>query len=220
MGGIAAPFSPDGKWLITEFLGHNDFDVNVPAAWKKITLWEVATGNIFKTFASDYRGEEPQLLAFLPDGKRAISAGRGFWMLFEIPEGKVIRQVNSKQGMVMPSDLSQDGKRLLSYGSLSGMDGLQLWDVDSGTVSWFTFTDYPISGGRLSPDGTQALVQGGPRGIRTGDDHVSLQLWSFAQGRPMLPLQSDYASWWCPPFDFSPNGKQFLACLASHNRAS
>jgi WD40 repeat protein len=198
--GTAAAFSPDGKWLLTELTKDNHGpDVPLPAAWKRVTLWEVATGKVVKTFPADYRGENPYLLAFLPDGKRAISAGWGYWRLFEVPGGKVIRDVKVENKHFFPLDLSRDGKRLLSCGAGGRGKGLSLWDVESGEVVRNFFTAYPIIGGRLSPDGNKALIGSIPAGLELDTLHV----WDFEGGREILKPKGGAA--------FTPDSKGFVA---------
>jgi WD40 repeat protein len=200
MGGVAAAFSPDGKWLLTEFIGHNDEDVYVPPDWKKVTLWEVVSGKTVRTFPEDYRGGSLIVfLAFLPDSSHAISAGPDRWRVFEVPGGKVVREVKVENYHFFPLDLSRDGKRLLSYGADGRGRGLSLWDVQSGKVMRNYFTAYPIIGGRFSPDSKKALINS----IPVEGELKTLRLWDFEFGQEALALEGGAA--------FRPDSGGFVA---------
>jgi WD40 repeat protein len=209
MQGAVAAFSPDGKWLLTEFTGGNDdLDVRIPPEWKQVALWETATGQVVKTFTEDYRGGESfAFLAFLPDGKRALSAGWGFWCVFEVPDGKVVHDVRVEDKHFFPRDLSRDGKRLLSSGADGRGGGLTLWDIDSGKVTQDYSTPYSILGGRFSPDGKKALISSIPDGFNLG----TLRLWDFDKGRETLTLITEEGEGWGGPFAFAPDNRQFVA---------
>jgi WD40 repeat protein len=209
MSRAVATFSPDSKWLLTEFTGGRNG--RYPADWKKITLWQVATGKPVKTFPVElYGGDASAFLSFLPDGKHALSGGPGHWLVFEVPSGKLVRASHGTTWNSHPLDLSRDGKRLLCSGSTDEGQGLQIWNVDTGKAIDTYETTYPISDGKLSANGEMALAGGGPQG-------VTLQLWNLLLGTPSLALRREGTKWWCHPFSFSPDESQFIVTQADRD---
>jgi WD40 repeat protein len=159
---VAAAFSPDGKWLLTAFTKDNEErGVRLPPEWKRVTLWEVGTGRVVKAFPESYRGCYQHLLAFLPDGKHALSAAEGRWRVFAVPGGEVIHEGSTKPWKLIPWGLSRDGKRLLTSGLPGLLREVQLWDIDSGKMMYTVDTYGGISRGSISPDGKLALLDSG-----------------------------------------------------------
>jgi WD40 repeat protein len=147
------------------------------------------------------------MLAFLPDGRQALSAGwgdpraagRGFWRVFEVPGGGVIRDVKVENTPFVPADLSRDGKRLLSYGADGRGRGLTLWDVASGKIMRNYEAPYPIMGGQFSPDGKKALIYSIPG---KSDQHNNLRLWDLEAGQEICALEGGAT--------FAPDSKSLL----------
>jgi WD40 repeat protein len=206
---VAGAFSPDGKWLLTTFTRDNEGrDITLPSEWKRLMLWEVATGHLVKSFSQSYRGSSQHLLAFLPDGKHALSAAEGRWRIFSVPDGNVIHSGDTKPWRLIPWDLSRDGRRLLSSGLPSLMWEAQLWDVESREMLNTVETEPGIHGGWLSPDGKLALLEAGPA---TTKKRSGLMLWEFAQNKALRTWPNEREESWGAPAAFSPDGKYFVA---------
>jgi WD40 repeat protein len=125
-------FSPDGKMLIS-------------ASKFTLKLWDVATGEVLKTFRPDdppevcaYRRSdsscgamEPNFnyqarvnaVVFSPNGRTVVSAS-AYTRFWDVASGRVVKTLPGNQRFVT---FSPDGHWLAS----SGGSGLKVWDVDS-----------------------------------------------------------------------------------------
>jgi WD40 repeat protein len=105
--------------------------------------------------------------------------------------------------------LSGDGKRLLTSGSPGGMRGIQLWDVGTGNMTQMHEIPTGAGDGCLSPDGKLAILSGG--GYTESGEQITMQLWDFERGKPVLSLKREGPWSWGPPVAFSPDSKRFVA---------
>jgi WD40 repeat protein len=117
--------SPDGKQFLSA-----SFDGTM-------RLWELATGKELKTF--DGPGNHVESAAFTPEGKRAVccygmvrvgGVGRGVpqfsLKLFELVDGREIKQFQGHGGPILCLAVSADGLRLVSG---SGDKTMRLWEM-------------------------------------------------------------------------------------------
>ncbi len=117
--------------------------------------------------------DEVRCLVFLPDGKRALSAGLDRSIrLWDLDQGKEIRRFVGHTGAVRHLAVSADGRRLLS----SSQDRtVRCWDIETGKeMSRFTGHQAEVTGVVLLPDGRRA--------VSVGADKIA-RLWQIATGQ-------------------------------------
>ncbi len=107
-------FSPDGKTMVTT-AKRSDYH---------LTLWEASTGNELRRV-----GNEKRFLTavFTPDSRHvATGMEDGSTILWEVPTGKLLRNLSGHRGPVNHLAFSDDGRLLVSESS----DGTALvWDL-------------------------------------------------------------------------------------------
>ena len=107
--------SPDGRYGLS---GAYD-----PA----IILWDLATGQIIHRITE--HTDDVSGLAFLPDGKSFITTSFDTTIRhWNMETGELIKQFNGMVNYLTGAVVDHDGKILAT----SGLDGLQLWDIESG----------------------------------------------------------------------------------------
>jgi WD40 repeat protein/predicted Ser/Thr protein kinase len=117
-------------------------------------------------------------VAFLPDGRRALSAGDdGTLRLWDVPLGRQIRTLAGHSGGITSAALSLDGTRALTGGR---DEVVRLWDLASGaTLQAVHARGGPVLKVALSPDGQHALSR-----TTTG----VVQLWDLRTGTELRAL--------------------------------
>ncbi len=120
-------FSPDGRYAllsneIARSLGSND---------EILKLWEVATGELARTFGEKY-SNKVNSVAFSPDGHYALLGSNNKALkLWEVATGRLIRTFEGHKSNVNSVAFSPDGRNALS-GSWDGT--LKLWEVATGRL--------------------------------------------------------------------------------------
>ena len=166
-----------------------------------IKLWNVVTGDEVKTFDE----EEPIIsIAFSPDGKHILSAGRTFPMLWNVATGNVDKTFDQDVWEIYAVAFSPDGKFLVS-GSSDHI--IKLWDVSTGKAirTFYGHSDNILSLA-FSPDG-KLLVSG------SGDSTV--KLWDVATGKE-VEITPESHSGMVDCVAFSPDDK-FVASGSTDN---
>jgi WD40 repeat protein len=159
----AAVFSPDNRHLITGHSSRMMIGGQEPPEGKILQLWDVDSGKPLGTLEGHERGITG--VAFLPDGKRAVSASRdGTLKLWDVANRTVIRTLESKDDAPCCIAVSRDGTRALTGGFRGG---LSLWDVVGGKLirSFRTATQGQILSLAFSPDSKRILLTRGIGGI-------------------------------------------------------
>ena len=143
-------FSPDGRLLAT--------------CGTRIRLWDVATGNCVREFAAP-KPMPANFIAFLPDGKRVVSAsvvGNMRW--WDWATGTLISdELGHGTGGLLIA-VAPDGKHLATWGATRA---LWLWDGIAGKATGRLLTtdqDNPIWSLAFTPDG-KALAVGFYNGV-------------------------------------------------------
>ena len=148
LGGLA--ISPDdtqiavGKTKIAHNTNHDS-----------VFLWEAATGQLLKTFKSDWTWD----VAFSPDGSKLAAAGGEYDSLikvWDIASGAELKSFNPDHGVsAFAVAFSPDGNWLLTGG-----DDLnaKLWDYASGKLLRKFEHTYKVNGVKFTPDGKRILT--------------------------------------------------------------
>lgn len=180
---ISAPaLSPDGKLLLMEYP-------------RNPMLWEVESGRQMKTLSI---GESHVgFTAFLPDGKRAISANRdGLIIVWDWRSGQKLNSFRPYQYELVSTALTEDGTGIFTIGRDNlGLFSFQLWDINRGELlrTYQKGFGYNI---RISPENNFALSY----------SDYSLKLWDLTNDQLLRDL--NHNNGFCGKVGaFSPDGK-------------
>jgi hypothetical protein len=199
-GATAVAFSPDGKMLIS-------------AKFETLKLWDVATGEVLRTFRlddppqpckyrlvprggcaglrPDGRGYLPRVsaLAFSPDGRTVVSASEStrFW---DMASGRVVKTLGAGDHFVT---FSPDGRWLASGGG-----EVNVWDADSGRLVRQAWRDEIAA---FSPD--SRIV------ASAGANDKAVKLWEVTSGRLIGTLTGHTGE--ILAVAFSPDGRSVLS---------
>jgi len=151
----ALQFSPQGL-IVAQPVGGS-------AGEAPVTLWDVATGGVLRTFP----GCTAMLLAFSPDGQTLACSGERIHV-WDVATGRAYPRPQARYGM-LTLVFSDDGKELVGA---SPRRGVYIWEVSSGRRV-----------GGCSPADLQALrdpaaLSPGAKLLAWGDAHKPLvHLW-------------------------------------------
>jgi len=138
-------------------------------------------------------------VAFLPDGRRAISAGDDATIrVWDLIKGKEIGRLTGHAASVMSVAVTADGQRALS-GSWDGT--IRLWDLESGKpIRGFKGNWKTVKSVALSPDGGMAV---------SGSDDNIIHVWDLEAGQELMALtgHTDLVQ----SLVFAPDGKRVLS---------
>jgi WD40 repeat protein len=153
-------------------------DVQTP---NDVEVFDVPTGRVITRLQGH---DEPVWgVAFLPDGRRVVSAGSDRTLrLWDVATGRELKRFDDHPGVVLCLAVSPNGRLALtgtghfwSEGWRPAVSyGLQIWDLELGVGLGRFETNEPIRSLALSPDGLRAMA--------SGDDAV-MHSWSL----PPLP---------------------------------
>jgi WD40 repeat protein len=180
LGGSCVAFSPDGKTVAAASRGGGVFQ------------WEAATGKPSSRFTA--AEEEVTSLAFTPDGKRLLTAGR-CWALawdgagkkrlpFGPPSPEERGNGEGQKGAPLMVTVSPDGRLVATVGEESGFDDalnpayfrIRLWESATGKLR----RQIPA----LDPLPPAFQVPGDPR-------HEALAPYRIWRGSPLVALSPD-----------------------------
>jgi len=193
-------FSPDGKTLFTGSTQEHP-------GW----VWETETGKRKQLLVADGKGH-PTSAAFTSDGQHVIvgsGLGEGWGLdktskwdarLWNIAEGKVVREFSGHTGGVSNLMLSPDGKQLVTRDRSAG--SVRFWEVDSGKPTkvipwvdnWVAVLAYPKAGELI----------GATRGAQDGGEVINL-----SSGKSLATWRKKEQT---DPRAISPDGR-LVACL-------
>ena len=166
-GGLA--FSPGGETLLVGLIGD-------PRTPHDVHVLDVATGRVL----TKLHGHEAPVwsVAFLPDGRRAISAGTDRTLrVWDIATGREVKRFDDHPGVILCLAVSRDGRRAIAGTGhawaggwkLAGSYGLEVWDLEAGVGLGRFETTEPVRTVVLSPDGRRAYAAGDDRVIHSWD---------------------------------------------------
>jgi WD40 repeat protein len=125
-----AAFSPDNKLALVGFTVASPPGATIPRD-VPLKLWSTETGKELRTF--EPAPGRVMFVAFLPDGKRAITGGYdGLFRTWDVATGKELSRFRGYEHRILGGTLLPGGDRLLSFGDDTGpVPGkLKLWDIE------------------------------------------------------------------------------------------
>ncbi len=191
----SAVFSPDGNNILTA----NDSGAHV---------WEIATGEIRRSFIALDVLDLVSTACYSPDGKHILTGHRdGKVRLWDAKTSEGLRTVNhtNKPHCISALSYSPDGSMFLS----SDGGELIIWRADSAEkIRTFTFNkttpdtfdDYPLSPS-FSPDGETIMV-----GFHDG----TFSIWDVDSGERLKSFDSQGSRFGANGLAISPDGSQYL----------
>ncbi len=170
------PTQPDGHrdavvWLAVSADGHEIMSASTD---RMIKLWDIDGKRLIRDLG--VHKDMARTALFMPDGKRALTAGDdGEIVLRQLSDGAVLHVFSSgTNGGVRNLAISPDG-RLAVSGHDTG--SVIVWDIDKGSVLHvLPGHDWSVSAVAVSPDGTRAI---------SGSIDGELKLWDIVSGKQL-----------------------------------
>jgi WD40 repeat protein len=201
-------FSPDGR---TALSGSRKTDGEDGV----LKLWDVATGEIIRTFPFTSPSQYVGSVAFSPDGLTALSGGNdgnfATFKLWEVATGKELRTFSGGNKSVA---FSPDGLTALS-------NHLDLWEVATGNKLRSFTEESHVNSVTFSPDGRTALSGGWRPSAYPGHELLqflfpshfnrdgTVRLWEVATGKQLRSLKGHSGQ--VHSVAFAPDGRSALS---------
>ncbi|KAF3281948.1 hypothetical protein TWF970_001898 [Orbilia oligospora] len=184
----SAAFSPDGEQLA---LGS-----------RRISIWNVASGELIQTVGRDHRHRSVSSLAYSPDGRQlaAGSIGGEIW-LWDANSGVLLQSFLSHETPIICVTFSPNSKLLASA---AFENTAKLWDVMAGTLlqTFCGHTNY-VSSVVFSANGTLLV---------TGSPDSTIKIWDVNSGAVIQTLRQpkDPAIY---SVSLSPDGRGLISAI-------
>lgn len=124
-----------------------------------------------------FEGREVSAITIHPDGRRAISGGRGTITVWDIESGACLRVIIAHTDWVSAIAIHPDGRRAISAGDTT----LKVWDIDTGAcIHLFEGHTWSVTSVAIHPDGRRAISGSGDRTIRVWDLESGISLRTLA----------------------------------------
>ena len=190
-GNFFPTWSRDGKIMIASYFNGGAFAV---------TLWDMATGNVLRTFANPTNDHGGSQVSLTPDGKFFALHGNQNLYLFDAATGQEVRRFASPVG--------QFGRTLETATFAFSADGTKLACTDNGNVTVWNLAGQALQ--RLQVDtGKAVAVALSPEGqfLAAGTSNGHILIWDVHAGKLLHNLQDSHGSLPIYLLAFSPNGK-------------
>jgi WD40 repeat protein len=196
--------SPDNRLFL---VGFDTSARIIPPQCRALELHDVKEGWKLRTFAG-HEGNV-RFAAFLPDGRRALSAGGKTLKLWDVDSGREVWSAGAHDYRVGGAALAPDGRSVLTWGDDANQPrpgvGLKLWRTADGQLLRAFVYNGLILRIAFCPDSRHAYV--GFRGTITTKSR--LVLLDTATGKEVQSLGEE--EWWRMPLAFSPDGRLALS---------
>ena len=180
----AVAFSPDGRALLSASVDCS------------MILWSRSTGKRLKAFVLDK--DEIVSALFSTDGRFIFSGSGAKVTVWDVKNGKVLKQLEGQEGYIEALAVSPDGNYLLSG---SDQATLKLWNIPEGReITTFSGTAAPIYALAVSGDGTMIAASGADKVIR---------VWERKSGKLRMQLQG--SAYPVAALAFTPDGRSLLS---------
>jgi WD40 repeat protein/serine/threonine protein kinase len=151
----------------------------------------LAPGELKQLAVNDPRiSLDPSAVAISPDGRRGVSAGYQWSIVWDLAAGQEIRRIQGQgQEKFLDAAFSSDGNRVLLGSSIGAA---QLIDVLTGEVVRRFTSPKEIWSVALSPDGRYAATGTGSRWSADGKtmwSECSIRVWEISSGKEVFHSQ-------------------------------
>jgi WD40 repeat protein len=178
--GFRNAVSTDGRLMLST-VRENANESMMKSNFKKIMLWDIASGRILATLT----GHEDliDVVALSPGNHYALSGSRDKTVrIWDLKRGQTQAVFTGHQKAVEALAFSSDLKYVLSG---SRDHTMKLWDVDAQKEILTFAHDCPVKLVRFTPDGRHAL---------SGDDNGAIRFWDISSGKEVSALKSHVSS--------------------------
>jgi WD40 repeat protein/serine/threonine protein kinase len=186
-----AKFSPDGKWMLTQF----DTNLTAPGG-RNLALWETKSWN--KIGSREPCDTTPKFVAFSRDSALlAVSASNGVSLL-RVPDLQPVGRLQDRPPLLGLLTASPDGRTLAAC---SMECYVKLWDMTTQKeIARLPGHSGLVRGLAFSSDG---------KTLATADTDLSIKLWDVAAREVVRTLRGHRDVTF--DFEFSPDGKKLVS---------
>ena len=174
--GFRNAVTSDGRRMLSS-VRENTSESIMASKFKRLMLWDIATGRILETFSG--HDDMIDVIALSADDRYGLTGGRDKTVrMWDLKRGKTLAVFRGHQKPIETVAISPDKKYVLSG---SRDNTMRLWDVDDEKEVRTFPHDCPVKFVRFSTDGRQII---------SGDDKGVVRFWDFNTGAELKELKS------------------------------